>query len=211
MNPTAFGKNLSVDVSSENGENSLCHDANDQIEACVITGQSFIHFNKQDKIWQQSKKNENFRAKKGKLKSTEEMIYKTDSNNTINSCSNSRSDSNDLGVTKRAKSVEESSSTAKQTSKLTEIVKEIAEKRRQTSSESCDANSTFRGRFAINGVTTTTRGSFKDENFKTENFLTKNSSLRQKIAKVSRRKQRPQKAIANKKILPLTTCDSGVK
>ena len=113
---------------------------------------------------------------------------------------NSREDSL-LGVSKTRKEPG-----AKQIGRLTDIVKEISEKKRQTTSSCFNSSSSFRCRFAINGLTAS---GLQSDSLTAGVGLRKERSLSGEKAKVNRRKQKPQKAVPTEAVA-VATGDKGV-
>ena len=209
MNPTAFGKSLSGDSSSENDANSvLGHDSRVLVEACVVTGQDFFTSEDKDQNKLSRLKNELF--SKTNEDKVAEMIFKPEPSSAVNSCFNSRYDRRKSFSPKPVNSTDESSSTSRPSSKLTDIVKEITEKKRQTFTDGYDINSTIRGRFAINGVTASSSKNLRDEGYNKADVCSEKTSSSAKIGKVNRRKQRPHKTISVEEKLPLASSDTGV-
>ena len=208
MNPITNGQSLTDEVCFEDAESVPCS-AETHCEASIISGQSSLKFEAKD---QQNKAT--LTDKNAKLPSTHlcgdkncsGMIYKDEKSSVVSICGNSHNNQKENGLYQGAKVQEGASTLPKQSSKLTDIVKVITEKKRQTSSEYFDSNSTFRCRFAIKGVTAVGP---HNEDLRTDVMLSKDALTKEK-GKVNRRKQRPQKAILSNDTLPIEACNAGV-
>ena len=198
MNPITVQNSLVEDVATKSAPNSVFVKGNGQsrCDVKVLTGQNSFEFQSNDKVSTRSVKSHDSLADSilDNIARSSEMIYKYKNCNGANSTcvSESRevSDMKRNDLSELTKNAYKSIATAKQNTKLTDIVKEITEKKRQTSSECFDANSKFRCHFSINGVPS---NSSPIRDLETNTAVPKEFSSKEKL-KINRRKQKPQKA-----------------
>lgn len=198
MKPLTVRNNALQDVISKSPTDSVFTDSSDQTrcDVRVTTGHKTFGLELENETLINSDKIENRAVDLivDKVECSEEMIYKIKKRYEENSACASR-DNNVNGVNGNGFAAlktpgSEANVAAKQNNKLTEIVKEITEKKRQITNQCFDNNSTFRCRFSINGVPAASQ---RNCSLVADSTLSNKSLTKTKI-KGNRRKQKPQKA-----------------